>query len=52
MYCRNKAGLKFPGEKTFVFKFCLRRGLFPATIPAIPSSAVDFSVPVYLSSPA
>ena len=25
---RNKAVLRFPGEESLVFKFCLRRGLF------------------------
>ena len=31
IYCRNEAVLGFPGEETFVFKFCPRKGLFSAT---------------------
>ena len=31
IYYRNKAVLGFPGEESFVFKFCPRKGLFSAT---------------------
>ena len=31
IYYRNKAGLGSPGEKSLVFKFCPRKGLFLAT---------------------
>ena len=31
VYCRNEAVLGFPGEESFVFKFCPRKGLFSAT---------------------